>query len=154
MHYFINGITKHYADFSGRARRKEFWVFTLFSVATGFMAQVIDGILGTTSGQALGVLGILVPLALFLPGLAVTIRRLHDVGKSGWFYLIFLIPLVGSIWLLVLFCTDGQRGFNAYGPNPKATPAGVATTSGFCGSCGTPRVVGSAFCGKCGAALA
>ena len=69
MHYFINGITKHYADFSGRARRKEFWMFTLFSVATGFMAQVIDGILGTTSGQALGVLGILVPLALFLPGL-------------------------------------------------------------------------------------
>ena len=117
------------------------------------MAGVIDGILGTTSGQALGVLNILVSLALFLPGFAVSIRRLHDVGKSGWFYLIVLIPLVGVIWLLVLACTDGQRGVNAYGPNPKEAPAGVATTSGFCGSCGTPRVVGSAFCGKCGAAL-
>ena len=104
MHYFINAITKHYADFSGRARRKEFWMFVLFSVVAGLIAGVIDGVLGTTFGTATSVLGSLVSLALFLPGLAVTIRRLHDVGKSGWFYLIALVPLVGGIWLLVLFC--------------------------------------------------
>ena len=59
-------------------------------------------------------------LAHFIPGLAVVVRRLHDVGKSGWFYLIALIPLIGIIWLLVLMCTDGDKGDNAYGPDPKA----------------------------------
>lgn len=58
-------------------------------------------------------------LAVLIPGLAVTVRRLHDVGKSGWFFFIILIPLVGVIWLLVLFFTDSQYGPNKYGPNPK-----------------------------------
>lgn len=59
-------------------------------------------------------------LVHFIPSLAVLVRRLHDVGKSGWFYFIVLIPLVGAIWLLVLFCTDGDQGENKWGPNPKA----------------------------------
>ena len=121
MSYFINGITKHYADFSGRARRKEFWLFHLFVIIAELIATIIDHILGTTFATLdYGVVYALTVLALILPSLAVSVRRLHDVGKSGWFLLIFLVPVVGFIWPLVLYCIDGQPGANAYGENPKA----------------------------------
>ena len=58
-------------------------------------------------------------LAVFVPGLAVAIRRLHDIGKSGWYYLLFIIPIIGPIWLIILFVTEGEQGDNKYGPNPK-----------------------------------
>ena len=105
-----------YATFSGRARRSEYWYFCLFD-------WLITGIL-TGMGYALNskvLLGVssIASLALIIPMLAVAVRRLHDIGKSGWFYLFFLIPLVGGIILLVWFCTDSAPGPNMYGPNPK-----------------------------------
>lgn len=130
MSYFVNAITKHYTDFSGRARRKEFWMFYLFLIIAGLIATVIDNLLGTTfPGFNYGAVYGLTVLALLLPSLAVSIRRLHDVGKSGWLILIYLVPVIGFIWLLVLFCMDGQPGTNAYGPNPKAPTAETGAPS-------------------------
>ncbi len=113
MEWYLK-VLRQYADFEGRARRKEFWMFALFNIIFRILALVLDGLLGT------GAIFILVyVVAMIIPGLAVAVRRLHDVGKSGWMYLIALIPLVGAIWLLVLFVTDSEPGANQYGPNPK-----------------------------------
>jgi uncharacterized membrane protein YhaH (DUF805 family) len=84
------------------------------------MAVILDNLLGITiEDTGIGPLYFISILAMIIPGLAVTVRRLHDVGKSGWFYFIVLIPIVGSIWILVLMVTDGQPGKNQYGKNPK-----------------------------------
>lgn len=122
-------VLKQYADFSGRARRTEYWMFILFNLIFGMVAMGIDNFLGITfqftniDGNPLpffyGYVYLLYCLFVLIPGLAVTVRRLHDVGKSGWMLLIALIPLVGAIWLLVLFCTDSQEGSNKWGENPK-----------------------------------
>lgn len=114
-------VLRQYADFNGRARRKEYWMFALFNVIFLLIAAVLDNLLGLTFNEQIpyGYLYIMYALVVIIPGLAVAVRRLHDVGKSGWFYLIALIPIIGSIWLLVLFLTDGNPGPNQYGPNPK-----------------------------------
>lgn len=104
---------QQYADFSGRARRKEYWMFCLFNFLASFAFGFIDGILGTT------LFSVIYTLLVFIPSLSVCVRRLHDVGKSGWMYLMILIPIVGAIWLLVLFCKDSQPGRNKWGENPK-----------------------------------
>jgi uncharacterized membrane protein YhaH (DUF805 family)/regulator of sirC expression with transglutaminase-like and TPR domain len=120
MNWYIR-VLKKYAVFSGRARRKEYWMFVLFNFIFGLVASLIDLSIGllTFAVFGFGLLSILYALAIFVPGLAVSVRRLHDVGKSGWYYLIVLIPIAGPIWLLVLTCTDSQTGDNKYGPNPK-----------------------------------
>ena len=119
MDWYVK-VLKQYTDFKGRARRKEYWMFALFNFIFVIAAMIIDNIIGTTIGELpYGLFYCLYILAIFLPGLAVLIRRLHDVGKSGWFYFITLIPLAGPIWLLVLLCKDGVAGANEYGPNPK-----------------------------------
>jgi uncharacterized membrane protein YhaH (DUF805 family) len=109
-----------YVDFSGRARRSEFWWFALFTFLVGIVTGVIDSILGTdydnTTGGLVNSLG---SLALLLPSLAVAVRRLHDTGRSGWWILLGLIPIVGWIILLVWYCTDGTRGPNEHGADPK-----------------------------------
>ena len=111
---------KKYADFSGRARRSEYWYFVLFNIIFLIIAMVLDNVLGTTiASLPYGAFYFIYALAVFLPGLAVAVRRLHDVGKSGWFMFIALIPLVGAIWLLVLYFTEGDAGTNEYGSNPK-----------------------------------
>ena len=111
---------KKYVDFSGRARRTEYWMFVLFNIIFAIVALVLDNILGTASEElGYGLLYSLFSLAIVLPTLAVTVRRLHDVGKSGWWIFISLIPLIGGIWLFVLTVTDSQPGENEYGPNPK-----------------------------------
>lgn len=113
-------VLKKYADFTGRARRKEYWMFTLFNLIFLIVAAILDNILGTTpEGSPYGLFYILYALAMLIPSLAVAVRRLHDVGKSGWMYLIFLIPIIGGIWLLVLFVTDGNKEENQYGADPK-----------------------------------
>ena len=104
-----------YATFHGRARRSEYWWFALFNLIVSVVAAIIDRALG--GGQ---IFQVLVSLALFLPSLAVAIRRLHDTNWSGWWILIGLIPLVGFIILIVWFCTDSTPGDNNYGPYPKA----------------------------------
>lgn len=121
MNYFLNALQNHYADFNGRARRKEYWMFVLFQIIFAVIAGVLDNLLGLSFSEIIpyGWIYTLYGLAMFIPGLAIAVRRLHDVGKSGWYYLIILIPLVGSIWLLVLLCTDSEHGTNKWGDNPK-----------------------------------
>ena len=95
-------------------------MFVLFNVIFSIVAVVIDNVLGLANDNTgYGVLSGLYSLAIILPSLAIEIRRLHDIGKSGWWIFIALIPLVGSIWLLVLLATEGQPGENQYGPDPK-----------------------------------
>jgi len=111
---------KQYAVFSGRARRKEYWMFALFNVIFGIMAWLLDNLLGTASNNsASGLIYGLYGLAVLLPSLAVAVRRLHDHGKSGWWLFINFIPFIGSIWYFILTVTDSQPGQNQYGPNPK-----------------------------------
>ncbi len=117
MNWYLQALKK-YADFSGRARRKEYWFYILFYVIIAVVLSIIDGIIMGSSG--IGILTAIYMLAVLLPTLAVTVRRLHDIGKSGWWYLIVLIPLIGGIWLLILLLQDSQPATNAWGPNPKA----------------------------------
>ncbi len=119
MNWYL-AVLKNYAGFSGRARRKEYWMFVLFNMIFAIIAMILDNVLGMTTGELpYGVFYFLYILAVFIPGLAVAVRRLHDVGKSGWMILIGLIPLIGAIWLLVLMVTDSVPGENEYGLNPK-----------------------------------
>jgi uncharacterized membrane protein YhaH (DUF805 family) len=119
MNWYLK-VLKQYADFSGRARRKEYWMFVLFNMIFAIVAIILDNILGIAKeGIGYGPLYGLYVLAMLIPGLAVTVRRLHDVGKSGWMILISLIPLIGTIWLLVLMVSDSNPGVNQYGQNPK-----------------------------------
>ena len=124
MKYYLT-VLKNYATFTGRARRSEYWYFALFNIIFGVVAMLIDNAMGTTFNFGYGItipygyLYLLYTLFVFIPGLAVTIRRLHDVGKSGWMFLVVLIPLIGAIWLLVLLFTDSQSGSNKWGGNPK-----------------------------------
>ena len=129
MQWYLKVVRDNYTNFSGRARRKEYWMFVLFNTIATILAMVADVLLGLDfkvgSGYYAVSLGygwiyLIYMLAVFLPSLAVVVRRLHDVGKSGWFMLITIIPLVGAIWFLVLMCTDGDKEDNAYGPSPKA----------------------------------
>ena len=112
-------VLKNYATFSGRARRKEYWMFALFNFLFAIAAMVVDNILGISFVTGYGPVYLLYVLAMLIPGLAVAVRRLHDVGKSGWFMFIALIPIIGGIWLLILMCTEGVAGANQYGENPK-----------------------------------
>jgi uncharacterized membrane protein YhaH (DUF805 family) len=124
MNWYIT-VIKKYAVFSGRARRKEYWMFFLFNLIFSIVAIVLDNLLGTAiKDLGYGLISGLYFLAVLIPGLAVTVRRLHDVGKSGWWIFISLIPLIGSIWLLVLLATDSQPVENGYGSNPKEVIAG------------------------------
>ena len=108
----------------GGARRKEYWYFVLFNALIGIVLAIVDGVTGTlVPGAGIGLLGGLYSLAVFIPGFAVTVRRLHDTGKSGWWLLIFLVPLVGVIVFLVFMVKDSQPGENRYGPNPKVAEA-------------------------------
>tara|TARA_B110000238_G_scaffold139138_1_gene150051 strand:- start:165 stop:506 length:342 start_codon:yes stop_codon:yes gene_type:complete len=108
------------AAFNGRARRKEYWMYTLFNMIFAVVAFILDSILGIgIEGIGYGPLYLIYSLVVFIPGLAVLVRRLHDVGKSGWMFFIVLIPLIGAIWLLVLMLTESNPGENKYGPNPK-----------------------------------
>ena len=118
--YWYFKVLKQYADFQGRARRQEFWMYCLFNTIFAISALIIDNIFGTTFGTLhYGLFYFAYGLAVFLPGLAVLVRRLHDVGKSGWWYFICLIPIIEAIWLLVLLVSDGNFGGNQYGNNPK-----------------------------------
>jgi uncharacterized membrane protein YhaH (DUF805 family) len=109
----VRSVLTQYATFTGRARRAEFWWFYLASVLASVVASIIDQILGSP------ILGILLTLALIVPTLAVGARRLHDTGKSGWWQLIGLVPIVGAIVLIVFCCQDSQPGTNNWGPSPK-----------------------------------
>jgi len=107
-------VLKKYAVFSGRARRKEYWFFSLFNLIIGFVLGVVEVLVGGP-----GIVGMLYGLAVIIPALAVSVRRLHDTDRSGWWLLIALIPVVGAIVLLIFMVLDSSPGENQYGPNPK-----------------------------------
>jgi len=116
-------VLKNYANFTGRARRAEYWYFVLFNLLL-IVPFYIIAIVGVTSeSTAMSLLGMvvygIVALGTLIPGLAVAVRRLHDTNRSGWYYFIALIPFVGGIILLVWFCTEGTNGSNNYGTDPK-----------------------------------
>jgi uncharacterized membrane protein YhaH (DUF805 family) len=123
MQWYLK-VLRQYADFSGRARRTEYWMFTLISVLISIVLSVLDTAAGLTSASGLGVLSTLYGLAVLVPSIAVGARRLHDTGRSGWWQLIALIPLVGVIVLIVFLATAGQRQPNRHGADPKVVEAG------------------------------
>ncbi len=141
MHWFLDPITNHYADFSGRATRQQYWMFVLVHFLLMLGLTAVLGVLVMSGVLRFGlawVLFMLVGLALFLPALAISVRRLHDVGYTGWLILLGLIPYVGALVLLVFYCLPGKPGQNAYGPDlyggvapaptPAAAPAAPAAT--------------------------
>ncbi len=117
MNWYIGVLTK-FADFSGRARRKEYWMWALFYIIGVIVLSIIDGMLGMRGASGFGLLSGLFMLLNLVPSIAVGVRRLHDRDMSGWFMLLALVPLAG-IALFVIFCLEGTRGSNKYGPDPK-----------------------------------
>ena len=121
--WWKKAVLKNYANFKGRARRAEYWYFTLFNflVIVPFYVMAFLGVTNGASGLSIAGSLIYAAIALgtFIPGLAAVVRRLHDINKSGWNYLIVLIPLIGVIILLVWLFTDGNRFVNNYGDDPK-----------------------------------
>jgi len=146
MYWYKKVVFENYANFNGRARRSEYWYFTLFNIIFTSILKILDGLLFND----IEIIGSIYGLAVFIPGLAVSVRRFHDIGKSGWQLLIayalvilfaviavlgkllfhfdsstillplILLILVIAIWLLVMFCTEGDSFTNKYGPDPKA----------------------------------
>ncbi len=119
--YYVNVFKNKYADFSGRARRSEYWYFALFNALLGMVLGFVAGLLGGIMGNetvTLIIIGVFY-LGIIIPSIAIGVRRLHDTGKSGWLYLLALIPILGGLILLVFFCTDSQAGTNKWGANPK-----------------------------------
>jgi len=119
MHWFLDPIQNHYVDFQGRATRQEYWMFLLFSVLVGIAVGIVDGMLGT-----MFLVG-LFQLAILLPSIAIGVRRLHDLNKSGWWLLLSFVPLIGGLILLVWFIGKSVDEGNQYGPGSGA-PAGAA----------------------------
>lgn len=131
-------VLKKYVVFSGRARRKEYWMFTLFNVIISIILGIADSILGTSNDQGSGLLGGIYSLAVLLPSIAVTVRRLHDTNRSGWWALLLLLPIIGWIVLIVFAAMEGNPGDNQYGPDPKGHERGAAAFPG--GEPGYPQV--------------
>ncbi len=124
LDYFKRCMTSRYAEFSGRARRAEYWYFRLFEYIGLFAVAILGALLialTESEGSEMVLMFALVVgyLGLIIPGLAVSVRRLHDTNRSGLWLLISFVPLIGGIVLLVFFCTEGTRGPNQYGPDPK-----------------------------------
>jgi uncharacterized membrane protein YhaH (DUF805 family) len=119
MEWYLKVLKENYADFNGRARRTEFWMFALINFVVAIVLGSIGYIIGTS------ILSTIYSLAVIVPGIAVSVRRLHDIGKSGWWWLIVFVPIIGGIVLIVFAVMDSQPGDNEYGANPK----GVATTN-------------------------
>ncbi len=116
--YFLDVIKNKYAQFDGRARRSEYWYFVLFNI----LISLGIGIVGTLLD--LSFLSMIYSLAIFIPGIAVAVRRLHDTGRSGLWVLIGLIPVIGVI-VLIVFLVEDSKPANQYGPNPKTTNSAI-----------------------------
>ena len=112
MNWYLDALKK-YVDFSDRACRTEYWMFVLFNIVIIIVLAVIEGMLGGP-----GILANLYSLAVLIPGIAVSVRRLHDTDKSGWWLLVGIVPLIGSLLLLVFFIQAGTPGSNSYGQDP------------------------------------
>ena len=124
MEWYLKVVRDNYANFEGRARRQEYWMFILFNFIITFLLYIPTIIGIAMESETIMFIGlglvILYSLAIFIPSLAVVVRRLHDQDKSGWYYFVGLIPFIGGIWLLILMVTEGTSGPNQYGEDPKA----------------------------------
>jgi uncharacterized membrane protein YhaH (DUF805 family) len=118
MEHFIDAF-KNFANFSGRVRRRQYWMFSLFVVIFSIAIAIVEAFLGTFF------IGGLFSLAVLVPSISIAARRLHDTGRSGWWQLILLVPLVGII-VLIVFLVQDSKADNEYGPNPKASEPEVA----------------------------
>jgi uncharacterized membrane protein YhaH (DUF805 family) len=116
MNYFTE-VLKKYAVFSGRARRKEYWMFTLWATCISVVLSLFGDLTQNNTLSVILIYGYII--LILLPSIAVYVRRIHDIGRSGAWFFINLIPLIGPIISLVFLCTDSQPGDNQYGPNPK-----------------------------------
>lgn len=119
MSWYLAAMRK-YADFTGRAHRKEYWMFVLFNCIIFFALGVVAGL-----GPDTSVISVIYYIGILIPAFAVCVRRLHDTNRSGWWIFVGLIPLIGPFVLLVFLVEDGQWGENQYGPNPKWATASV-----------------------------
>ena len=130
MNYYID-VLKKYAVFNGRARRAEYWFFALFNIIIAIGLGILDAVIFgvATDGAATGLLGLVYNLAIFLPSIAVSIRRLHDTDRSGWWLLIALVPVIGAIVLLVFMVLEGTQGENRFGEDPKETLPDATVTA-------------------------
>ncbi len=115
MNWYLAALKK-YAEFSGRARRSEYWYFVLFNILIMLALAIVDAVV---FGTRYGVLSTIFNLATLVPSMAVLVRRLHDTGRTGWWVLIGLVPFLGWVVLLVFVVQDSHAGENEYGPNPK-----------------------------------
>lgn len=122
----IKTCFRKYVTFEGRASRAEYWLFVLFTAIVSVIAAIIDDQLAP-SGQ--GAFSLIVSIPLLLPGIAVAVRRLHDTNRSGWWYLLVFVPLVGFVVLLVWFCQRGTQGANRFGDDPIAAPPPAPVTA-------------------------
>lgn len=127
----------NYANFSGRATRPEYWWWFLFSWIVSIIAQILDGATRvgpvgtqTAAGTFVGIISIIVGLALLIPSWSVLVRRLHDTDRSGWWWLIGIIPIIGWIVLIVFLASPGTPGPNRYGPSPYG-PLGQGAATGW-----------------------
>ena len=152
MNWYLK-VLKQYADFKGRARRQEFWMFTLFYIIFSIAATILDKILGDEK-----IIWGLYFLVMLLPLFSVLVRRLHDVGKSGWLLLILLIPFIGAIWIFVLLTIDSNYGSNKYGANPKGynnpqfeeNKINLSEIPNICPHCKNPNTKRLQICEWCG----
>ena len=123
MDWYIKVLRENYSNFKGRARREEYWMFTLVHIGVYLLLYlpVILGILFQSTTVYYTFIGtfFVYSLVTTIPNIAVTVRRLHDTNHSGWMYLIAFIPIIGTIWLIILVVKEGDSGTNDYGPNPK-----------------------------------
>jgi len=119
MQWYLK-VMQQYAVFSGRAQRAEYWFFILFYMLGYIILVVVDLLLGAYNAESgFGLLSGIFLLVHLLPSIAVSVRRLHDIGMTGWWYLLVIIPIIGPLVLLIFFVTDSKDN-NEYGPNPKA----------------------------------
>lgn len=123
---FLHVVRDNYFNFSGRARRREFWMYVLAVIILSIIVSIIDSVLfpnfmGESSLGSSGPLSSLLSLLLLIPGIAISVRRLHDTGRTGWWYLLVFVIIIGWIVLLIWFVQEGDEGTNKYGPDPKAT---------------------------------
>jgi uncharacterized membrane protein YhaH (DUF805 family) len=113
MEWYLK-VLRNYAEFEGRARRMEYWMFILFNLLVLLGVGLLEFLLGLD-----GTISLLYSLAVLIPGVAVSVRRLHDIGRSGWWILLGIIPVLGTLVLLFFYCIDGEPGDNEYGADPK-----------------------------------
>ncbi len=119
MDWYLDVLKNKYATFSGRARRKEYWMFLLINLVVTVVLALIDSLIGSASESGMGLLSSVYSIGVLIPSLALSVRRLHDIGRTGWWVLISIIPVIGAVVLLVFMLLDSEPGSNRYGANPK-----------------------------------